>query len=593
MTKMLKSILSLFLAVFMVASLAAVPSSAISLSKSSVTVTKGYQTTLSVSGTSKTVTWSTGDKSIATVSSKGKVVGKKPGTTYVYAKVGGNTLKCKVTVVAAKITASSSNVTFSKKGETKTITMTVKGSHSGLTVGTTNKKVVSAAWVKPVSWDGDKIKIKLTAQGTGSARVKVYLKSYSSTCYKYIDVKVGNTNTNDEIFDDNNNSSGGNTSSNNISIIPYTNSLEVPVGGTYTLEVYSTNHANTLYSVADKNIASVSAGRTSEDIKFFTITGLKEGTTTLRFYNKNKASNYKDVKITVTAGKYYEFYTTRPTVQSPDQVMEIRLSSTSVYYMIVPKDYDPAYTNKLIAKKFSKYSYYTVYDEYPSFIAAGDSVYEFYHSNSKYKYGSRYVLVPYQNSTNSTNNYDPVKLNTAVAQYNGKFEYWTVYSVSPTKNDTWGDQIEQWQITDAKTGAVSNRYLLVPYYGYDIDRINQIREADIAANSSYSYYVGYDTLPTVKSTKDKIIMYRKNNANRYMVVPADDSGIAKANDAIAKDIGFYEYNVIYSNIPTLTGNEIYITFQNNGTTYYILLKDKDQSPDTNFAKRYANGVKED
>ncbi len=588
MTKMLKSILSLFLAVFMVASLIVVPSSAISLSKSSVTLTKGYQTTLSVSGTSKTVTWSTGDKSIATVSSKGKVVGKNPGTTYVYAKVGGNTLKCKVTVVAAKITASSSNVTFSKKGETKTITMTVKGSHSGLTVGTTNKKVVSAAWVKPVSWDGDKIKIKLTAQGTGSARIKVYLKSYSSTCYKYIDVKVGNTS--DEIFGDND-SSGNTSSSNNISIIPYTNSVEVPVGGTYTLEVYSTNHTNTLYAVADKTIATVSAGRMSENIKFFTIAGAKEGTTTLRFYNKNNSSNYKDVNITVTASRYYEFYTTKPSVQYPDQVMEIRINSTSSYYMVVPKDYDPAYTNKLIAKKFSKYNYYDIYDEYPARVANGESVYEFYHSNSKYKYGSRYVLVPTQNNT--TNSYDQVKLNTAIAQYNEKFEYWTVYSVSPTKNDTWGDSVEQWQITDAKTGKTSNRYLLVPYYGYDIDRINQIREEDIAANSSYSYYVGYDNFPTVKSTKDKIILYRKNNANKYMVVPADDSGIAKANNAIAKDVGFYEYNIIYSVVPVLTGNESYTTIQDGGTFYYILLKDNDQRPDANSVKRYANGIKDD
>ena len=148
-------------------------------------------------------------------------------------------------------------------------------------------------------------------------------------------------------------------------------------------------------------------------------------------------------------------------------------------------------------------------------------------------------------------------------------------------------------ITDAKTGDTTSRYLLVPYYGYDIDRINEIREADIAANSSYSYYVGYDNLPTVKSTKDKIILYRKNNANKYMVVPADDSGIAKANDAIAKDVGFYEYNIIYSVVPALTGNESYTTIQDGGTFYYILLKDNDQRPDTNSVKRYANGRRDD
>ena len=191
MAKIFKSLLSVFLAVFMVVSLAAIPSSAaIALNKSSITLTKGYQTTLSVTGTSKAVTWSTGDKSIATVSSSGKVVGKAPGSTYVYAKVGGTTLKCKVTVVAAKITASSSSVTFSKKGETKTITVTVKGSHSGLTVGTTDKNVATASWVKPVQWDGDKIKYTITAQGAGTAKIKVYLKNYPNTCYNYVDVKV-------------------------------------------------------------------------------------------------------------------------------------------------------------------------------------------------------------------------------------------------------------------------------------------------------------------------------------------------------------------------------------------------------------------
>lgn len=48
--------------------------------------------------TSKTVKWSTNNKKVATVSSKGKVTGKKTGACTVTAKVGFKSYKCKVTV---------------------------------------------------------------------------------------------------------------------------------------------------------------------------------------------------------------------------------------------------------------------------------------------------------------------------------------------------------------------------------------------------------------------------------------------------------------------------------------------------------------
>lgn len=156
-----------------------------------VTLTKGYQTTLAVSNASS-VTWSTGNKSIATVSSKGKVIGKNPGTTYIYAKTGSTTLKCKVTVVASKITANKSSVTLDKVGATATVTFTVKGSHSGITVGSTDSSVATASF-STTKWDGNKVTVKITATGAGNARIKVYNENYQSTCYKYVDVSVEDT----------------------------------------------------------------------------------------------------------------------------------------------------------------------------------------------------------------------------------------------------------------------------------------------------------------------------------------------------------------------------------------------------------------
>lgn len=73
-------------------------SSKIALNKTSVSLKVGKTCKLKVSGTTKTVKWSSKKKSVATVSQTGKVTAKKAGTTTIVAKVSGKTLKCKVTV---------------------------------------------------------------------------------------------------------------------------------------------------------------------------------------------------------------------------------------------------------------------------------------------------------------------------------------------------------------------------------------------------------------------------------------------------------------------------------------------------------------
>lgn len=70
----------------------------VKISKTKVTITEGKTVQLKVTGTKKKVQWSTSRKSVATVTSKGKVTGKKAGTATITAKTGKLTLKCKVTV---------------------------------------------------------------------------------------------------------------------------------------------------------------------------------------------------------------------------------------------------------------------------------------------------------------------------------------------------------------------------------------------------------------------------------------------------------------------------------------------------------------
>ena len=573
MAKTMKSLLSIFLAVLMVCSLMVIPSSAanISISKSSITLTKGYQTTLKVSGTSKSVSWSTGDKSIATVSSSGKVVGKGIGTTYIYAKVSNTTLKCKVKVVAAKITASSSNVTLDQKGDTKTVTMTVKGSHSGLTVGSTDKSVATASWVRPVEWNGDKIKLKITAKGEGEAKIKVYLKKYPSSCYKYINVTVGDGNVFEEDLEESNN---------DLSIIAYTQNVTVENGGSYNLQVYCTDQSKLGFQVSNSLIASVSAGATSGKYRTFTVTGKSAGEAVIRFYNKNNTKQYIDVKVKVNGGaaNYYTLVETKPATQlSTDKVITVQVNSKN-YYMLVPSNYDPAYTNNVVAKKFNKYSYYTIYDQMPARLTSTDTYIDFTNTNGTYvnpnyesniyynnNFGTkRYVLLP--------KDYDKVKLNTLIAQYNDSFAYWTVYNVSPKVSNSWSDYVESWTINDPVTGATVKRYMLVPYAEWDQDRIDQIKASDTNTNSGYSYYQVYSKYPTVDAKKDLVIMYTKNGAYRYMVVPVDNFDILKRNDAIRNDTGVYEPYIMYSSAPTPnTAAGEYVLKSQYGSQYVYVL----------------------
>lgn len=124
-----KKVLAFVLTLAMVISLlpAAQGSAAsIRLNKKKVSVPEGKTVLLSVSGTKKTVKWSSANAKIATVS-KGKVTGKQPGKTVITAKVAGKTLKCTV------------KVTYNPSVGNKKITSTKKVLYNGILIKYTNK----------------------------------------------------------------------------------------------------------------------------------------------------------------------------------------------------------------------------------------------------------------------------------------------------------------------------------------------------------------------------------------------------------------------------------------------------------------------
>ena len=137
-----------------------VPVTSIALNRTSASLKAGETVTLTATvkpddATDKTVTWSSSDATVATVSN-GVVTAKKVGSATITAKAGDKTATCAVTVVATQVTSITLNKTSAslKAGETVTLTATVKPddatdktvtwSTSDATVATVSNGVVTA-----------------------------------------------------------------------------------------------------------------------------------------------------------------------------------------------------------------------------------------------------------------------------------------------------------------------------------------------------------------------------------------------------------------------------------------------------------------
>lgn len=554
-----KSFLSTLLALMMIVTVAAVPSSAatVKLNKTSIALTKGYSTTLSVSGTTSSVTWSTGNKNIATVSSKGKVVGKKVGSTYIYAKVGSTTLKCKVNVVAGKISVAKSSAEL-EPGDTEKIRIKAIGTHS-ISVNTSNKNVVKATW-SGAKFSGDYINLTLTAVNPGTARVKVYAKNYPNTIYKYITVDViGDDST---ISDDD----PGTTTSGQLQAS--VSSLSVNEGSSQTFTVYAPSASDLSgLRVSSSSIFGFSVKTTTDTAQKalnITVTGYSEESGTIKIFSMTNSKLSISIPVKITAGtQYYKLLTSKPTnkILQTDTVIAFQ-NGTTTYYMLVPYGYDPAYANSVAAKGVNSYSYNLVYDTTPQKRLSNDQII----TKSVVFNGTtqtRYVLAP--------NGYDSAFVDTVFAKYAGKYEYYTVYTERPTSN-AWTDEVLSWTVSksNAATGKTetSVRYMLVPL-GYDETKANDIKNKDINSTAGALTYTVYSTLPSVDTVQYKVIQWVKGtNENRYMVVPSVGCDYVKRNDIVRRDVGYFSYYVVYSEAPKVSASD-------KEAVYSLTLQDTD------------------
>ena len=75
----------------------------VKINQSDVTIVKGQSIQLRLLGTKEKAVWSSSNKKVATVSSKGKVTGKKNGMTIIKASISHKTYRCKVCVETPQI----------------------------------------------------------------------------------------------------------------------------------------------------------------------------------------------------------------------------------------------------------------------------------------------------------------------------------------------------------------------------------------------------------------------------------------------------------------------------------------------------------
>ncbi|MDD6043366.1 MAG: Ig-like domain-containing protein [Eubacteriaceae bacterium] len=233
------------------------------LSKTKSTLYVGNTTTLKVTGTAKKVTWASSNKSVATVSTKGKVTAKKVGTATITAKVGTKKLTCKVTVKKKTVAVTSVNINKSSitlnAGETQKLVATVNPSNA------TNKTVT---WMTE---NGDVAQIEPdgTVIAVGEGRTKIWAFIGDKTDYCYVSVKVPSV------------------ESVNLNRIEMT--LSVGETGTLkaTINPSNADEKTVIWSSSRENVATVDENGH--------ITALAAGTTTIKAKTK-----YKSATCTVT-----------------------------------------------------------------------------------------------------------------------------------------------------------------------------------------------------------------------------------------------------------------------------------------------------
>lgn len=133
---------------------------------------------LKMIGTKKKVKWSSSKKSVATVSSNGKVTAKKKGKTTITAKIGSKKYKCNITVKSAEI--NKKTMTLYRENSYR---LKILGATTKVKWYTSNKSIASVATEKVVTDRGKIINVgTVTAKKKGTVIITAKMGNKKYKC---------------------------------------------------------------------------------------------------------------------------------------------------------------------------------------------------------------------------------------------------------------------------------------------------------------------------------------------------------------------------------------------------------------------------
>lgn len=146
-----------------------------SLKYSKLTAYRGISSSNKIVGATGKVKWTSSNKKIATVSSKGSIRGKKFGTCYVYAKYKGTKYKCKVIVKRYKPKYKNELIDYDTRDNAFYIEVKNTGRKT-ISIYSTNAKAIDAdykSYDRKLKLSGGKTYIKIAPGKTKEIRFKV------------------------------------------------------------------------------------------------------------------------------------------------------------------------------------------------------------------------------------------------------------------------------------------------------------------------------------------------------------------------------------------------------------------------------------
>lgn len=150
-----------------------------------------YYSKLKVTGASGNVEWKSGNSDIASVEPMSEntadIIGRKPGTAYIFAVADGKLLRCKVTVADSFIYAGSTDEEM-YPGDLGKVRFSVLGSKD-ISMKYNGKRVFVPSWY---DWSGNSIDLNIRGISPGRGRVDLYTAGADDkpACSVNITVKV-------------------------------------------------------------------------------------------------------------------------------------------------------------------------------------------------------------------------------------------------------------------------------------------------------------------------------------------------------------------------------------------------------------------